>query len=277
MKKLIIQIVLGLLVNGVLITAFAGVPEIPSRLIPGLYVGVGGSWNTIDESFNSLLFTSNGRSGQDKYDVNLSRLAPTAQVGYWVPLCNGWLWGVAGQWKYLAYETNNVNASRGQNLPNATFSSINIFGPKIDRDFTSQSEINNEVLLLLYFGKQFNKGYAYLGVGPALFTASNSIFVSSVHTPSGVGDHLVSTSVSSDKTVWGGAIQVGYNYYVEPTLFVNFSYTYAQTGKNNFNNSVNAAILNGASTPDATTLNLHRSISFRVQEVMFTINKVFEI
>lgn len=239
------------------------------------HAGVGFAWNTIDETFDSNLHTSTDRSGQDRYSACINRFAPVVQLGYRFPLCDDWLIGVLGEWKYLKYRTPNVNSSRGQILPNATFSSINIFGPDVHRDFTSITRLNNEVKLLGYLGKQIMNGYAYFGLGPVFLTASNGIYVSSVHTPNGVGDHLISTSVTNHKTVWGGAAQVGYQHCLNCYSFINISYTYLQTVRYHFKNSVNAAILNGANAPDATTLFLRRSIKFSAQEFMFSLNLLF--
>lgn len=130
-------------------------------------------------------------------------------------------------------------------------------------------------MLLGYFGKQIINGQAYVGLGPVFFTASNSIYVSSVHTPNGVGDHLISTSVISHKTVWGGAAQMGYQYFINPNSFINISYTYLQSRNHHFNNTINAAILNGANDPGPTTLSLNRSIKFSAQEFMLSINQMF--
>lgn len=239
------------------------------------YGGVGFGWNTIDESFNSKLSTNESISGKDRYTTNTSRFAPVVELGYLYPLCNDWGIGISAQWKYLNYKTPNENSSHGQILPNATFSSINIFGPDVKRDFTSKSRLKNEVLLLAYIGKQVLNGYAYLGVGPALITASNSLYVSSVHTPNGTGNHLVSTSVTKHKNLWGGAAQAGYQYCLNYNSFINISYTYLQTGSYRFTNSANAAILNGASTPGPTTLSLSRSLKFTAQEFMVSLNLVF--
>lgn len=276
MKTLFTKVTLCLLISGPITTTFAGESEM-TMLTPGLYAGIGGSWNTIDESFGSTLITSNGRSGRDNFDMSHSRLAPMVQIGYWRPLCQGWLWGVAAQWKYLNYVTPNDDATRGEHLPNASFSSINIFGANITRDFSAQTRVNNEVAFLLYIGKQLQNGYAYLGMGPVLFTAANSLYVFSVHKANGIGANLVSNSVTNKKTIWGGMVQVGYNYYLNPTFFLNFNYSYSQTATNEFNNSINTAIFNGFATPGPITLNLNRSVNLKVQEVMFSINKVFEI
>lgn len=241
----------------------------------GIYVGVGLSWNTVDETFNSTLRTNEDRSGRDRYEASLSRFAPVVQLGHQFDLCNDWIAGIQVQWKYLNYKTPNENSSRGQILPNATFSSINIFGQDVHRDFTSKTHLNNEVLLLGYLGKQIVCGYGYFGLGPVLFTASNSIYVSSVHTPNGVGDHLISTSAKSHKTIWGGAVQAGYQYYLDPCFFVEASYTYLQTPRSHFKNSVNTAILNGFDNPGPTNLSLRRAIKFSVQEFIFSANLAF--
>lgn len=243
--------------------------------LAGFYAGAGFSWNTIDETFESTLETNEDRSGHDRYEASRNRLAPVVQIGHQFSLCDDWEIGILAQWKYLNYKTPNINSSRGQILPNATFSSINIFGPDVKRDFTSITRLNNELMLLAYFGKQVMNGYGYLGLGPIAFTASNSIYVSSVHVPNGVGDHLISTSVTSHKTIWGGAVQAGYQYCVNENSFINISYTYSQTGKCHFNNAVNAAILNGADHPGTTTLFLKRTIKFTAQQFMFSMNLLF--
>lgn len=243
--------------------------------LAAFHVGVGFSWNTIDETFDSTLSTNENKSGRDRYEASMNRFAPVVQLGHQFPLCNDWEIGFLAQWKYLNYKTPNVSSSRGQILPNASFSSINIFGPNVIRDFTSKTRLTNEVIVLGYLGKQVMQGCAYLGLGPVLLTASNSLYVSSVHIPNGVGDHLISTSVTSHKVVLGGAAQAGYQYCLDKNFFINISYTYLQTGKYHFNNSVNAAILNGTSHPSGTTLCLKRAIKFSVQEFMLSMNLGF--
>lgn len=243
--------------------------------LTAFHFGVGFGWNTIDETFNSNLFTNENRSGQDRYGANTSRLSPVVQLGYRFELCNEWSMGLLAQWKYLNFKTNNAGSSRGQLLPNASFSSINFFGPGIERDFASKTRLNNEVILLAYVGKQVMNGCMYFGIGPALLTGSNTIYLTAVHTPNAVGDHLLSTYVASHKIVWGGAGQVGYLYCVGANTFLNLSCTYLQTAYTHFNNSVNAAVLNGADTPGPTILFLNRQIKFCTQELMCTLNLAF--
>lgn len=241
----------------------------------GWHAGVGLAWNTIDETFHSNLVTNQNRSGRDRYETHMNRLAPVAKVGHQFFLHHHWIVGLSLEWKYLNYKTPNENSSRGQILPNATFSSINIFGPDVLRDFTSITRLNNELKLLVYFGKKILQGYAYLGLGPVFYDASNSIYVSSVHVPDGDGTHLISTSVKRHKIIWGGAAQLGYQYFLNSHYFINFCYTYLQTETRHFNNSINASVFNGFRARGPTILFLKRAIAFTVQDVTFSMNWVF--
>lgn len=249
-----------------LITFFA------TQQLFGFYAGIGMGWNSIDESYKSTLFTNEDRSGNDRYDAHLNRFVPVITVGHQFCFSNDWILGISAEWKYLNYYTPNENSSRGQILPNATFSSINFFGPEVIRDFTSVTRVYNEGLLLAKVGKEIGYGFAYLGGGAALFDASNSIYVSSIHTPNGVGDHLTSGSVRDREVIWGGAIQAGYQFFLNANSFVNIGYTYIDTGRYQFKNSVNAAVLNGFEMPGSTTLFLHRSVRLTVQELVLSMN-----
>lgn len=246
-----------------------------TQSIFGFHAGLGFGWNTIDETFSSNLITNEDRSGQDHYHADVNRLAPVIQLGHQFYLCDDWSIGLSLDWKYLNYKTPNVSSSRGQILPNASFSSINIFGAEVIRDFTSITRLNNEIMLLATFGKKVLNGYAYLGLGPIFFDGSNRIYVSSVHIPNGVGDHLISTSIKRNKLVWGGAVQAGYQYFFCSDYFIYIHYTYLQTGECHFQNSVNTNILNGFNTPGPTTLFLKRKIKFSVQEFVVTMNLAF--
>lgn len=58
MKKLFKHVVAVSLLNVAVSTAFAYETQRLPCIAHGFYVGVGGSWNTIDETFHSILFTS---------------------------------------------------------------------------------------------------------------------------------------------------------------------------------------------------------------------------
>jgi hypothetical protein len=135
----------------------------------GFHAGIGFGWNTIDETFDSYLFTNENKSGKDRYETQLNRLAPIADLGHQFCIFNDWLASFSAEWKYLNYKTPNVNSSKGQIIPNATFSSINFFGPNVIRDFTSKTYLYNEVKLLGCLGREILNGYAYSGLGPVFF------------------------------------------------------------------------------------------------------------
>lgn len=274
MRNRFLQLLLGLLINGISFIAFAGDQGPVSMMQSGFYGGVGGSWNTVDETFNSLLLTSAANSAEDHYDISDNRFAPMVQLGYWAPWRTEWLWGIAAQWKHLYYNSFNEDSNLGQHLQNASFASINIFGPNVIRDFSSQTRINNEVMALFYLGEQFKHSYVSLGLGPVLFTTRSNVYVSSVHHPIGGGDNLLSTGVQSNNILWGGAAQAAYNYYINPTWFLTVSYTYAQSAKRTFNNQESTLLLNGGAGVPAL-LDVNRTVRIIAQDVMFSINKVF--
>lgn len=275
MKKLILFAIANVLMNGVVLSVFAGDQGTIPLISSGPYVGVGGSWSFTEEEYRSTFRTSTGNGAIDHYNAEQNRVIPIAQLGYWAPAHSEWLWGIAAQWLYSGYKTVNENSNLGQHIPNATFSSINIFGPDVIRDFSSQTGVNNAARLLFYAGQQFKQGYAYLGIGPAVMSASNSVYVSSIHSaPDTNSDTLFTNSVKSNNTMWGGAAQVGYNYFINPGYFINFSYTYTQTGTYQFNNTTNTALFNGAASPGPNMLNIDRRISIAQQDIAITINKV---
>ncbi len=241
----------------------------------GFHAGVGFAWTSINETFASELFSSENRSGKDQYEVSGNRLAPVLTVGQQFLFCNNWSWGLFGEWKYLRFRTPNMGSSVGQILPNATFSSINFFGDDTHRDFTSKTRLNHELILMATLGRRVCDGIVYLGIGPTFLNASNSIYVTAVHTPNGTGDHLVSTSVIDHRYLWGGAFRAGYQYHLSHCTFVNLAYTYLKTGSYRFKNTVNAAILNGSSLPGPVTLFLQRSVEFAIQEFSLSVQYSF--
>jgi hypothetical protein len=268
MKKLLSQATVSLLVSGAVMTAFAGGPDMPSMVTPGVYMGLGGSWNTVDMSVNTGINVA-GESGVYDSAVSVgnlkdsqSRLAPMAQLGYWGMIDDMWLWGLVGEYKYLNYNLNTINGSSAFVFP--TGSAENSYG-------NLAVNLQHEFMLLLYFGATYDKGYLYLGFGPVLFTLRDS--VRQYNETLGNGTFA---SFGSSDTIWGGAAQLGYNYYFNPTWFLGFNYTYTVSG--NYSLSNNATEWYASPTATSTeNLQFNRDYGFTVQEVMFSINKVFEV
>lgn len=260
MKKLLSQVSVGLLVSGAVATAFAGGPDMPSMVTPGIYLGLGGSWNTVDMSVNTAVNDVVGTTltpvaASHNLKDSQSRLAPMAQLGYWGMIDDTWLWGLVGEYKYLNYNLNTINGAGS------------VVG--LDSDFLAVN-LQHEFMMLLYFGATFDKGYLYLGFGPVLYTLRDSGRIYETSAP-----HATTTTFAGSDTIWGGAAQLGYNYYFNPTWFLGFNYTYTVSGNYALNNNV---VVPAASTADtATTTAYNRDYGFTVQEVMFSINKVFEV
>lgn len=277
MKKLISQVTVSLLVSGAVMTALAGGPDVPTMVTPGLYLGLGGSWNTVDmvaSGLNQYQTNTNGYVtgyATDNFKDTQNRLAPMAQLGYWAPIDDVWLWGLVGEYKYLNYNTTNANTG----FTGSSNAANNVLAASVDNLYTN---LQHEFMLLLYFGAQYDKGYFYLGLGPVLFTLRNSVQRGGPGTAAGTGNPVqYQQSVSASDTIWGGAAQLGYNYYFNPTWFLGFNYTYTVTGDSTYTNTVNAGTFSSVVASATNTLNISRTLGFTVQEVMFSINKVFEL
>lgn len=281
MKNIVSKAALGLLVGGAVLSAFAGGPDVPPApmVTPGLYIGLGGSWNTVDvqnvvDGVETNIPGSPGvaLSYHDHVDQQLNRLAPMGQIGYWSPIDSEWLWGLQANYKFINARFEDYS------LPNA--------GAVWSADPTNgaylKTRLTHELFLMAYFGMQFNKGYFYLGGGPVMFRIAHKLGdpSTSVSNAAGTRFHLSETVFTNTDTVWGGGAQIGYNYYFKPDWFLGFSYTYVVTGDNdilgfttkNTNLSGLAAGLGGSADDTVRTNN-----STTVQEVMFSINKVFAV
>ena len=264
MKKLLSQATVSLLVSGAVMTAFAGGPDMPSMVTPGVYMGLGGSWNTVDMSVNTSVLTGaelDTQSSVGNLKDSQSRLAPMAQLGYWGMIDDMWLWGIVGEYKYLNYNLNTING-----IPEVAFPTASA-GDSYGRLAVN---LQHEFMLLLYFGATYDKGYLYLGFGPVLYTLRDS--VRQYNDTLGAGTFA---SLGSSDTIWGGAAQLGYNYYFNPTWFLGFNYTYTVSG--NYQLSNNNAEWYTTTGTSSENVQINRDYGFTVQEVMFSINKVFEV
>jgi len=277
MKKLLSQVSVSLLVSGAVMTAFAGGPDMPTMVTPGLYMGLGGSWNTVDMTVDTniqqvapdALATARQLSVANTKDSQ-SRLAPMGQLGYWGMIDDTWLWGLVGEYKYLNYNMNTASGNQGVVFPTTVSADTDAFG-------NLSVNLQHEFMILLYFGATYDKGYFYLGLGPVLFTLNDSVRHYFGGGTTFVGAPATFQSVSGSEVIWGGAAQLGYNYYFNPTWFLGFNYTYTVTGDYSLNNVGTAWHNPGSSASADRDLSFNRSYSFTVQEVMFSINKVFEL
>lgn len=404
MKNRFTQAALSLLVGGAILSAVAGGPEAPPMVTPGLYIGLGGAYdsyytkstygatgditnNLTNQSLTGVRVLSGNYAGAGNFSSNVTQdqFAPMVQIGYWAPIDSTWLWGLQASYKYTNYAYNTRLNAADQNFATQAFnanSTSNLTAPiqvaggaastlippsyfwlnqtsiSPISNFNAVTHFNNELLLLAFFGVQFDKGYAYLGLGAVLFTYKDNYQlstlwnlndsnadISALNTYAVTGTNVVTTVNTSNvlqqtvlpnnfqsviktpiflatsgpqsksTTIWGGAFQVGYNYYFLPTWFLNVNYTYTLTGTYKFtvqaanptvtwfNNPIptasqwatatasysltngnyyltsilNTPSFNAGNVFSFNNLSVSRKIQLQAQEFMFSINKVFEL
>lgn len=278
--KQFLPLAIGLAVASASLPALAGGPDYPQQVTPGVYMGVGGTLNLEYMSVNtasSFFDTTTGAQIATTANIKDKQIdgAPMAQLGYWGMLGQRSLWGIVGEYKYLNYTFNTINGTNPIAFPN--LASLPGYGDL-------SVNLQHEFMLLMYLGATYRSGYFYVGLGPVLFTLRDSIrnYVSLDQ-----GNNFQGTNNSD--TIWGGAAQLGYNYYFDPTWFIGFNYTYTVTGNYALNNNTkNWQYYYYAAQTDAqgTTyvadianadVNFNRNYSFTVQEFMFSLNKVFAV
>lgn len=252
----------GLLAVAIQSNGIAGGPEQPGVAL-GVYLGAGGSWATIDDSITWQTFSSGSRPIYYTVDGNFkdsqNRLAPWAQIGYAEMIDEVWLWGLAFQYKYLNYAQETLNG-KDRIIYRTTANTKQYADLAVS--------FRNEMMLILYFGGVVDNQYFYLGIGSAMYTVRESV------------RHYLTdgfVSVGEVTNLWGGAFQLGYNYYFSPTWFIQFNYTYTVLVESQFYNQLNRAYFNTGTSAGAIDLNIGREYNATTQEVMMSINKVFTV
>lgn len=290
MKKIIMQATVGLLVSGVITSAMAGGPEVaPAPLVtPGLYFGAGAAFNdfatkrsyTLSET-NSSFSPATRQNSLDVINLKNYKFAPEVQAGFWMPISTSWLLGLQASYKYLNFTTSTENPA--QLLAASQLSNTLAGGLTSGINTYVLSSFNNELLLLAYLGRQLHQGFAYAGAGAAMWSVHD--FIGPV-TPSGFAgggifgaqDWLIAYHKQTG-TIWGGAFQVGYNYYLLPTWFLGFSYTFAMSGTLNLADpSTTEAAFTGFpvyATNAGYAVSDTRKIQITTHELTATLSKVF--
>jgi hypothetical protein len=257
----------------------------------GLFIGLGGSLNALhldqdiggfatSEVFNGPTLIATGEAGGPpaSFDASEAAFAPLAQVGYFAHFDESrWLWGAKFSYQYLDADLAIDRALVPQ------VGSFTTTGPApVTTPFTgtvvigsSETTVEHEMLLLAFLGRSFTDSYVYVGGGPALFGTKSLIknaigFADINGRPTDVTGAPV--DFSSSEWVWGGAAQVGVNYFITPTWSLDLNYTFARSSQ------FDADYAAGFSNPrNGTTGFAHLDTSQTVtpQSVRISINKVF--
>lgn len=249
----------------------------------GFFLGLGGAYNMarINSDTSGILNAISGFpptglfwGATGSYSDTKQAFAPEGQVGYFQPF-NGsnWLWGIEFLYQYSRIKTTTYGGS----MAPGTY--INLINP--NENITNEvnisairSKIHDELMLPVFIAHSLTRSFIYLGVGPSLFRAQHDIYPSS-DALSGfyMGDI---NGFSNTKWVWGGAVQAGIAYYINPAWFLKLNYSYARTG--HYKESHFAPFspeVNGGLNAGIVYFNTsHRIIA---QEVAVSINKVFSL
>ena len=182
-------------------------------------------------------------AGSTDFMLNSSSApVPVIQGGYFQHFSSSqWMWGGKISYSYL-----NVSADRNLLIPQtggvtATPNEVPTTYP-FAGNYTVQTyrqTINHQSSLIPFIGRSFEKSYLYLGGGPSFSQTKMSIanmaspiaFVDGLPiSPTGVGN---GSNYSTTQWLFGGVAMVGATYFINPTWFVDLSYSYSMTGTKN--------------------------------------------
>lgn len=227
-------------------------------LVPksGLSLGLGGNLNLA--TFGQQNFYWAGVSN-DYYDsnnihynygyagwntkVNLTpqfRVAPIGQINYFNHFGDTeWIWGGKFAYTYLNSRSEVSNVGIPQFGGYHTFKNRAGDDISISKTFfgtgelnSYQTSINHQLILTPYLGRSFSNGYLYAGAGPSLSQVQTNLnYLTGFRNNDGVP--TVQTGGGSyyqnSHWVWGGAATTGITYFLTPSWYLDFNYTYSQT------------------------------------------------
>ncbi|MCX7115145.1 MAG: hypothetical protein NTW08_04495 [Gammaproteobacteria bacterium] len=179
-------------------------------------------------------------AGSTNFMLNSSSApVPFIQAGYFQHVSGSqWMWGGKMSYSYL-----NISADRNLLIPQTGGVTATVLGATTTYPFTGnytvqtyQQTLNHQISLIPLIGRSFEKKYVYLGIGPTFSQTKMSIenmaspiafvdghFIS----PTGAGN---GSNYSTNQWLFGGAAMVGATYFINPTWFVDVSYSYSMTG-----------------------------------------------
>jgi hypothetical protein len=267
-------------------------PLAPSAPRGFFFIGLGGSYNSLksDQELYSAgvsnvyagdgTLVAFGQAGgpANPFSDTKSTFAPEAQAGFFSPFGNStWLWGAKFRYKYLGTTSTSSLVDAPQ-----TGSFTNTVAAPANTSFTgnvviqqSQMRVDHELVFFGFLGQSFGNTSVYLGAGPALFGTKS--FVNHAIGYADINGTHVSISgapayYSSSNWVWGAAMQVGMTYWLAPSWFLDFNYTYAFSKRYTNNYSSPFASMTQGYT-DTGTLYVSTSTRVTTQAFAVSINK----
>ena len=202
-----------------------------------------------------------------------NRFAPNVQLGYFQLFNNSdWLWGSKLTYSYIGSKSvsSEIHIPQVGSVGKSSFT-----GDAVVQSF--EYRVNNQMTLTPYFGVSVKKAFFYLGPGLSLSETIENI--NGVVGYAFIGDKEVNISgapTDFSSTDWsvGFAAVAGGTYFISSSLFLDFSYTYCQTGTqtNNF-----TAPFTNSQGPFMTSGELIGSTSTHevTNSFTLTLNKIF--
>ena len=262
----------------------------------GLFLGLGGNYNSINITQNSWgegISTIQSGAASTRgiaqgngapFHNTTNTFAPEIQAGYFKHYKNTEnLYGLKFSYQYLGSTATNSNLyipQQGESVsdtgvPSSLFGFVN--GDSI------QVSTNHELMLLAFIGRSFGNKYLYLGAGPSVFNLQSKNYYS-IGYAEYKGATLDITGLVSYESpslwTWGGAAQLGMSYFINPTWFIDASYTYAVTGNNTTPHEQafsNTSQLGDLIYTASGTLFTRDTLSVNSQALTVSINKVFDL
>ncbi len=303
MKKMILA---GLLMSLAITNAFSGgmmnagsAIAIDKSIVPqsAFFGGLGGGWSS--GSFGNQDVYGKGTSYSPPYGIHTaqigsaagstgleldsqSALTPVIQAGYFQHF-PGRQWMGGGKFSYSYWGIGSANSQ--QQIPQAGgFTEDGSYTP-FTGNYLVQSyrqTINQQISLIPLIGRSFERSYVYLGVGPTTvqtktlienITGFESVAVIPT-TPTGIG---LGEKYSTTQWLFGGVAMLGATYFIDPTWFVDISYTYSMTGTKTSgwggswtDTDISRSYVTRTGTNTGTS-----SGSVNTQALVITINKAF--
>lgn len=241
----------GLIVVGTVFGAQAGDVEpaaVSTSLVPNsaFFAGFGGSFNSVkftDQNIYaqgvSAVFTDGGFYAGGAAGGSTSpgfgteeTFAPGVQAGYFDHFGNSqWLWGAKFSYNRLGAEAESEHIAVPQDGGFTGGNTDTFSGNVMVRSY--QTKIENQIALMPFVGRSFDKSYVYFGAGPTLSQVKSTLtgvtgfaYINEEHyditgTPSSFAE--------TNDWVWGGAVTAGATYFFTPNWFIDASYTFSKT------------------------------------------------
>jgi len=299
-KKLITALIIALTATG---SALAADVPLKAQVAPAasivpesaFFVGLGGSYNsasfgtqdvyavgTSNVFQNGALVQTGSAAGPGTVQMGSeTKFAPSVQGGYFRKFSGSdWLWGFRFAYSNLAASSAVRNVLIPQAGSNTTVPggvTTPFTGTAFVRSY--QTTIEHQIAFMPFIGHSFEKSFVYLGAGPTLSRTRTNVnglvgFANIIGVPSDISGAPVDFTGSG--WVYGGAATVGATYFLSPSWFLDFSYSYAMTAKQTFNYSSPFTNPNGVmNTTIVGTLVGNSSGRVITQGVTATLNKAF--